>query len=259
MTADGQKHRAMRSDAAGRVYGKHGGYRNLKAYQVAELVYDFSCRFCERYIPKRDRHHDQMVQAARSGYQNIAEGSEDSATSKKLEMNLTNVARSSLDECRKDYIKHLARRGLRHWQENEPAFAAARNLRPKTLEDCGAWVNRPGAAEPVEERAANFGAILAAQAHWLTERLLDRHARDFEKDGGFSERLYRARTWRNGRNEQNGQKDAPPAAPPSSPSPSVASVSYLVPSASAPGQRGRPDGFQVQERRARYTVKRKGK
>lgn len=120
-----RKDKAMSSPAAERVYGRHSGYRNLKAYQVAELLYDFTCRFCERYVPKNDRHHDQMVQAARSGYQNIAEGSEDSATSKKLEMNLTNVARSSLDEARKDYIKHLARRKLRHWREDEAVFISS--------------------------------------------------------------------------------------------------------------------------------------
>jgi four helix bundle suffix protein len=109
-------------------------------------------------------------------------------------MNLTNVARSSLDECRKDYIKYLARRGLRHWQEGAAVFEEARQLRPKTLEEAAAWINHPGVAEPVEERAANLGAILATQAHWLIERLLDRQARDFETGGGFAERLYRART-----------------------------------------------------------------
>jgi four helix bundle suffix protein len=184
---------ALRSEAVGRVYGTHGGFRKLKAYQVAELCYDYTCRFCERYIPAKDRHFDQMVQAARSGYQNIGEGSEDSATSKKLEMNLTNVAKSSLGELERDYLKHLMRRKLRCWEKGDPAFEEARALRPETLEQAAAWVNLPGAQQSAEERGANLGAILAAQAHWLTERLLDRQAQDFETQGGFSERLYKAR------------------------------------------------------------------
>lgn len=188
----------MSSDASRRVYGRHSGYRKLKAYQVAELLYDFTCRFCDRYIPFKDRHHDQMVQAARSGYQNISEGSEDSATSKKLEMNLTNVARSSQDEVRKDYLKHLTRRNLPVWQEGEALFEEARNLRPQSLAEAAAWVNRRRKGSTVEERAANLGAILATQAHWLTERLLDRHEKDFEAEGGFSERLYKARSQQRG-------------------------------------------------------------
>jgi len=196
----GEHNGGRRETAGDRVFGQHSGYRNLKAYQVAELVYDFSCRFCERYIPKKDRHHDQLVQSARSGYQNIAEGSEDSATSKKLEMNLTNVARASLNEARKDYVKFLLRKGLRQWSEQEPVFAEARNLRPKTLAEAAAWVNQPGAPEPVMERAANLGAILTAQAHWLTGRLMERQAHDFETRGGFAERLYKARTAERKRN-----------------------------------------------------------
>ncbi len=186
--------KAMSSPSANRVYGQHSGYRALKAYQVAELLYDFTCRFCDRYIPFKDRHHDQMVQASRSGYQNIAEGSEDSATSKKLEMNLTNVARSSIDEVRKDYLKFLSRRDLHVCQEGEELFIEARALRPATLAEAAAWVNKHRPGTTAEERAANLGAILAAQAHWLTERLLDRQAKDFEAGGGFSERLYKART-----------------------------------------------------------------
>lgn len=188
----------MSSEASRRVYGRHSGYRKLKAYQVAELLYDFTCRFCDRYVPFKDRHHDQMVQAARSGYQNISEGSEDSATSRKLEMNLTNVARSSQDEVRKDYLKYLSRRNLPVWQEGEALFEEARNLRPQSLAEAAAWVNRRRKGSRIEERAANLGAILAAQAHWLTERLLDRHARDFEAEGGFSERLYKARSQQRG-------------------------------------------------------------
>ena len=75
---------------------KHGGYRRLKSFQVAQLVYDVTVRFCERYVDRRSRTHDQMVQAARSGVQNIAEGSQASGTSKKTELRLTNVARASL-------------------------------------------------------------------------------------------------------------------------------------------------------------------
>ena len=178
----------MSSEAAERVFGKHGGYRQLVAYQVAEMLYDYTCRFCDRYVPRRDRHNDQMVQAARSGYQNIGEASEDSATSRKLEMNLTNVARASIGELMKDYQKHLTRRGLRLWRAGESVFEEVRALRPATVGDAAAR------SETAEERAANLGAILAAQAHYLTERLLDRQARDFEAEGGFAERLYRART-----------------------------------------------------------------
>jgi len=77
---------------------KHGGYRKLKSFQVAQLIYDVTVRFCDRYIEKRSRTHDQMVQAARSGVQNIAEGSQAAGTSKKTELKLTNVARASLEE-----------------------------------------------------------------------------------------------------------------------------------------------------------------
>jgi len=185
---------AIRSEAGERIYGNHGGFRKLKAYRVAELCYDYTCRFCDRFIPVKDRHHDQMVQAARSRYQNIGEGSEDSATSKKLEINLTNVAKSSLGELERDYRKFLTRRGLPIWAIGQPEFEEARALRPETLDHAAAWANAKGAQQPREERAANLGAILSAQAHWLTERLLDRQAQDFVNGGGFSERLYKART-----------------------------------------------------------------
>lgn len=209
------KGKALSSAAAGRVFGRHGGYRHLAAYRTAEMLYDYTCRFCDRYVPRRDRHHDQMVQAARSGYQNIAEGSEDSATSKKLEMNLTNVARASLGELMKDYRKHLTRHGLPIWQTGEPLFEEARALRPAAVDDAATWVNAPGRQESAEERAANLGAVLAAQAHYLAERLLDRQARDFEAEGGFAERLYRARTaarfgrGRAGRTDRTDEADRP--------------------------------------------------
>ena len=90
----------------------HGGYRNLKTFQLSQLLYDVTVRFCDRYIDKRSRTHDQMVQAARSGVQNIAEASQGSATSKKFELKLTDVARASLEELRLDYEDFLRQREL---------------------------------------------------------------------------------------------------------------------------------------------------
>src|SRR5512145_1627856 len=99
---------------------KHGGYRKLKSFQVAQLVYDVTVRFCDKYIDVRSRTHDQMVQAARSGVQNIAEGSQASATSKKTELKLTQVARASLEELKLDYEDFLRHRGLEQWDRNSP-------------------------------------------------------------------------------------------------------------------------------------------
>src|SRR6185436_5702202 len=98
---------------------KHGSYRRLKSFQVAQLCYDVTVRFCDRYVEKKSRTHDQMVQAARSGVQNIAEGSEVSATSKKMELKLTQVARASLEELRLDYEDFLRHRRLALWSETD--------------------------------------------------------------------------------------------------------------------------------------------
>src|SRR5512138_284894 len=101
---------------------KHGGYRKLKSFQIAQLVYDVTVRFCDRYVGKRNRTHDQMVQAARSGVQNIAEGSQASGTSKKTELKLTNVARASLEELRRDYEDFLRQRELPMWKPDHAAL-----------------------------------------------------------------------------------------------------------------------------------------
>src|SRR5258708_39276744 len=118
---------------------KHGGYRKLKSFQVAQLVYDVTTRFCDRYIGKRTRTHDQMVQAARSGVQNIAEGSMASATSKKTELKLTNVARASLEELRLDYEDFLRQRGLALWDRNDLRRAELIARRPATADGEAAW------------------------------------------------------------------------------------------------------------------------
>jgi|SRR5579872_969100 len=103
---------------------KHGGYRNLKSFQVAQLVYDVTVRFCDRYIERRSQTHDQMVQAARSGVQNIAEGSQAAGTSKKTELKLANVARASLEELRLDYEDFLRQRDLPLWERSIPGGKA---------------------------------------------------------------------------------------------------------------------------------------
>ena len=105
---------------------KHGGYKKLLSYQKAEIVYDATVSFCARFIDRHSRTHDQMVQAARSGKQNIIEGSMASATSKETEIKLTNVARASLEELLADYRDFLRVRALPEWPTEH---AYARRLR----------------------------------------------------------------------------------------------------------------------------------
>src|SRR5690349_23291483 len=111
----------------------HGGYRKLKSFQVAQLAYDVTVCFCDRYVEKRSRTHDQMVQAARSGRQNIAEGSQASGTSKKTELKLVGVARASLEELLLDYEDFLRQRGLIRWNKgaSNRADRAAPRVRRK--------------------------------------------------------------------------------------------------------------------------------
>src|SRR5688572_5165125 len=120
----------------------HGGYRKLKSFQLAQLCYDVTVRFCDRYIDRRSRTHDQMVQAARSGVQNIAEGSKASGTSKKMELKLTNVARASLEELRLDYEDFLRHRDLPRWPDDDPRRAALVARRCCTADEVAAWIRQ---------------------------------------------------------------------------------------------------------------------
>ena len=114
-----------KSDRSRRLIPAHGGYRNLRSFQAAQLVYDGTVIFCDRFVEKRSRTCDQMVQAARSGVQNIAEGSMASATSKKTELKLTGVARASLEELLLDYQDFLRQRGLRLWHFRQSSQATS--------------------------------------------------------------------------------------------------------------------------------------
>ena len=122
--ADGQDLPQRATPVTEPLIPKHGGYRNLKSFQVAQLVYDVTASFCDAHIERRSRTHDQMVQAARSGVQNIAEGSQASGTSKKTEMKLTSVARASLEELRLDYEDFLRQRQLPQWDRLTTLSAA---------------------------------------------------------------------------------------------------------------------------------------
>jgi four helix bundle suffix protein len=193
---------------------KHGGYRKLKSFQLAQLVYDVTVRFCDRYIDKRSRTHDQMVQAARSGVQNIAEGSQASGTSKKMELKLTNVARASLEELRLDYEDFLRQRGLRLWPPDDPRRKALVARRCNTADEVAEWVKEihgrqgrdgqsieailsiPSIKSSYSETAANAALVLIGVAVSLLDRQLAAQAAAFEKDGGFTERLYRKRQTR---------------------------------------------------------------
>ena len=187
---------------------QHGGYRNLKSFQVAQLVYDVTVRFCDRYIEKRSRTHDQMVQAARSGVQNIAEGSQVSGTSKKMELKLTNVARASLEELRLDYEDFLRQRGLAQWEQNDPRRQALVARRCTTADQVAAWVkeihgqdgqNGPDGQSILSiesiypELSANAVLVLIGVACALLDRQIAAQAAAFEQEGGFTERLYRVR------------------------------------------------------------------
>ena len=113
---------------ASRIMPPHGGYRDLKSYQSAEIVSDATVAFCSRFIDGRSRTHDQMVQAARSGKQNIAEGGMASGTSKKTELKLVGVARASLEELLLDYQDFLRQRRPVLWDKNHRRAQAVRKL-----------------------------------------------------------------------------------------------------------------------------------
>ncbi len=185
---------------------RDGGYRRLKSFQVAQLVYDVTVRFCERYIDFRSRTRDQMTQAARSGVQNIAEGSQASGTSKKMELKLTNVARASLEELRLDYEDFLRQRDLTIWEPRDPRRTVLIARRPTTADHVATWareIRRSDTSSSYPEIAANGALALIAVATSLLDRQIAAQARAFENEGGFSERLYRVRTARRRRQRRH--------------------------------------------------------
>ena len=169
----------------------HGGYENLLSFQKARIVYDRTVRFCERFLKKSDRTYDQMIQAARSGKQNILEGSQASGISKETEIKLTNVARASLEELLEDYRDFLRVRKLALWDKDSREARFVRRLGSRENKSYESYRTF------IETRPANVVAnILICLVH-QTNYLLDQQLRQLEKaflrEGGLRERMTRAR------------------------------------------------------------------
>jgi len=169
----------------------HGGYRNLKSYQMSEIVYDATVKFCSLFIDRRSRTFDQMVQAARSGKQNIAEGSMASGTSKKTELKLIGVARASLEELLNDYQDFLRTNNLPLWDKNSKTATEIRRIGFKENKSYMSYMTYIESSS--KESAANTIICIIHQTNYLLDKLLHRLEDDFVKKGGFTERLYKIR------------------------------------------------------------------
>lgn len=169
----------------------HGGYRKLLSYRKTEIIYKATARFCQRFFTRRDRTYDQMVQAARSGKQNIVEASAASGTSKKMEITLTGVARASLEELLNDYEDFLRHRDLPLWDKDSKPARAVRRLGASKDESYESYVSYVETRSP--ETSANVVICLIHQANCLIDKQLKRLEKEFVQTGGLSERMTRAR------------------------------------------------------------------
>lgn len=167
---------------------KHGGYRTLKSFQTATIVYDLTAAFCNRFVNDY-RMKDQMVQAARSGRQNIAEGCQASGTSKKTELKLIGVARASLEELLLDFEDYLRQRSLPQWDKEHPGSKLVRALayvENRSYETYKTYCEN-------SESAANTAICIIHQANYLLDQQLRSLEQQFLEEGGFTERLYQQR------------------------------------------------------------------
>lgn len=201
-----------------------GGYRKLRSYQVATVIYDATVRFCERFVDQRSRTVDQMVQAARSGGKNIAEGSRAAATTSQTELRLVNVARASLEELLLDYEDYLRQHHHRQWDKDDPEArevrAVGKQLDQTDLTDrtdpaahyqaYARWLEHTDPAV-----VANTLLCLIHQTNYLLDQQISALERDFVQAGGYSEQLAAARIAQRQKQPQQpaGPKPAAPACP----------------------------------------------
>lgn len=169
----------------------HGGYRDLKSFQMSEIVFDATVKFCERFVDRFSRTTDQMIQAARSGRQNIAEGSQVSGTSSKTELKLVSVARGSLEELLLDYEDFLRQWELEKWEKGSREALFVRKLaneKDRSYRTYKTYFETRSA-----EVCANIAICLIHQTNYLLDRQLKALESDFLENGGFTERLYHSR------------------------------------------------------------------
>ena len=189
------------SDKPNTFLPQHGHYRNLRVYKVTEIIYDITYYFTQKYLIKGDRTIDQMIQAARSGKQNIAEGNQAAATSSETEIKLTNVAKASLEELLTDYEDYLRVRNLQQWGQLHPRYDALRQYArsESIMQDYAQQIKRMN-----DEEISNLCITLIHQATYMLHKLLTTMQKRFITEGGIKEQMYNARA--NYRNTQNKQK-----------------------------------------------------
>jgi four helix bundle suffix protein len=169
----------------------HGGYADLLAYRKAEIVYDATVYFCDRFLDKRDRTRDQMIQAARSGKQNIIEGSQASGTSREAEIKLTNVARASLEELLADYRDFMRNRSLQEWPSDHRYSKRLRAL--NRIPDATYETFKKGIENSDPQICVNVIIGLIHVTNYLLDQLIRRMEREFIEQGGLRESMTRAR------------------------------------------------------------------
>lgn len=169
---------------------QEGNYRKLNAFRLAECIYALTYDFAHRHLKAGDRTIDQMVQAARSGKQNIAEGSVDGSTSREMELKLTNVAKASMHELRLDFEDYLLTHRLQRWTLDDPRTQQTRSYTRTHMapEQYQHMVETRSA-----ETAANIAITMLHQFDVLITRLIETQKRRFIEEGGIKEQMYRAR------------------------------------------------------------------
>ena len=189
---------------------KYGAYRKLKSYRMAQLIRNLTTLFCERYVDEESRTHERMMQAAESGAQKIAEGSQAGEGSKKTELKLTTIARASLDELRLLYVGFLRQQELSLWDPEDPRRTELTARRPRTMDDVAQWVewahqnapsiqstlsteSIPPGASAHAETLANGVLALIAMAFLVLDRQLSAQTRIVRHEANLAERLRRSR------------------------------------------------------------------